>query len=287
MVFRESPTRRLHGRARIIDFSPVLSYNMFMDTFLAFDVGNTSIKAGYFDRGRLTMTTSAADAASLVPKLRQFDKPAAAGASSVRPAQDEPLRQAVRDVFGIPLAFLGKDLPAGVTIRCEQPEKVGADRLANAIAGFQRAREHVIVVDFGTAIAFDVISDTGEFLGGAIAPGVSTCLAALHEKTALLPRVEIDEPPSGFGRNTVDAILAGVVGGLPGLVDRIVENIEAETTSKFTVYATGGDSRHVAAQCHTVDEIIPSLTLEGIHQAWKRMLRAQEKQKVVDDGMMR
>jgi len=249
------------------------------DTFLAFDVGNSSIKAGYFNRGRLTMTASAPDAAALIPKLRQFDKPAAAAACSVRPAQDEPLRQAVRDVFGIPLAFLGKDLSSGVTIRCEQPEKVGADRLANTIAAFARAREHVIVVDFGTAIAFDVISDTGEFLGGAIAPGVSTCLAALHEKTALLPRVEIDEPPSGFGRNTVEAILAGVIGGLTGLVDRIVENVEAELTTKFTVYATGGDARRIADKCHTVDEVVPALTLEGVYLAWKRMLRAQEKAK--------
>ena len=237
---------------------------------LVFDIGNTSIKAGFYHKGRLTVVASAPDADSLAPKLRKFDKPTAAAAGSVRPAQDEPLRRVVRELFGVPVAFLGKDFPPGVTILCQQPEKVGADRLANALAAFHRAHGRAIVVDFGTAIAFDVVSDQGEFLGGAIAPGVSTCLNALHEKTALLPRVEPDDPPSAVGNNTVNAILAGVIGGLPGLVDRVIENIEAEMTTTFTVYATGGDGHRLATQCHTVDEVVPSLTLDGIFLAWKR-----------------
>ena len=250
---------------------------------LVFDIGNTSIKAGFFHKGRLTVVASASDAASLAPKLRKFEKPEAAAAASVRPAQDDPLRRVVRELFDIPVAFLGKDLPAGVPILCQQPEKVGADRLANSLAAFHHAQGRAIVVDFGTAIAFDVISDRGEFLGGAIAPGVSTCLDALHEKTALLPRVEIDEPPAAVGNNTANAILAGVIGGLPGLVDRVIENIEAEMTTKFTVYATGGDSRFVAAQCHTVDEVIPSLTLEGIYLAWKRHEEKKLRKEMMND----
>jgi len=240
---------------------------------LALDIGNTNVKAGLFDGGKLVWTASAPNAAGLLPKLKEIPNPGTVAASSVRPGEDMPVREAVREAFGLTVAFLGRELPAGIPILCEQPEKVGADRLANAIAAFHRAQGRVIAVDFGTAIAFDFVSERGEFMGGAIAPGLSTCLDALHEKAALLPRVPVAEPPSAVGNNTVNAILAGVIGGLPGLVDRIIENVEIEQKCRFTVYATGGDSRVLAPRCRRVDEVILSLTLEGVYLAAQQTTR--------------
>jgi len=237
---------------------------------LTLDIGNSSIKAAAFQGGKIIRSASARDADSLRAELVEFDKPQAAAACSVRPSQDPHAEAVVREVFGLSVAFLGRDLPACVSVICGRAEEVGADRLANAIAAFHRAGGAAIVVDCGTAIAFDVISEKGEFTGGVIAPGIGPSLDALHEKTALLPRVNVAQPPGAVGGNTVEAILAGVVGGLPGLVDRVVENIRAELPCDFTVYATGGDSPWIAPRCRTVTEVVPMLTLEGVYLAWKK-----------------
>lgn len=240
---------------------------------LALDIGNTTIKAAAFERGKIVWSASAPDADSLHAELAKLKNPKAAAACSVSPSQDAPVAAIVREAFGLPTAFLGKDLPACVPIVCCESEKVGADRLANAMAAYHRAGGAAIVADCGTAITFDVISDKGEFIGGVIAPGIGTSLAALHEKTALLPLVAVVEPAGAVGKNTVEAILAGVVGGIPGLVDRVVENIRAELSYDFTIYATGGHSRWIAPRCRTVTEVVPTLTLEGVYLAWKRNQR--------------
>jgi len=236
---------------------------------LVLDIGNRNIKAAVIVGGEVRWSGSAPDTDLLVPELERIADPGAVAACSVRPREDGPLADAIRRLFGLEVAFLGRDLPAGIPVVCEEPEKVGADRLANSIAAFRRARGPVIVVDAGTAIAFDVISDKGEFLGGAIAPGLGTSLDALHERTALLPRVGIGSPQGAFGRNTVDAIIAGVVGGLPGLIDRVIEGIQAELPWRCTVYGTGGDIRWLAPRCRTVGEVVPTLTLEGVYLAWE------------------
>ena len=237
---------------------------------LILDIGNSSIKAAVFEDGKIVWTASAREADLLRAELREVSNPELVAACSVRPSEDPRVEAVVRELFDLPVAFLGKDLPACVKVVCGEPETVGADRLANAIAAYDRAGGAAIVVDCGTAIAFDIISDKGEFVGGVIAPGIGPALDALHEKTALLPRVSVAEPPGAVGTNTVEAILAGVVGGLPGLVDRVVENIRTELPCDFTVYATGGDSRWIAPRCRTVNEVVPALTLEGVYLAWKK-----------------
>jgi len=236
---------------------------------LAIDAGNTSIKAALFRNSSIVSTSTVCDAEELRAWLRASTAPSGAAACSVRPSVNESLAAAVRD-FGITLQFLGSDLPANVPLEVDEPDKVGADRLANAIAAYHRARGPAIVVDFGTAIAFDVISPTGAFIGGAIAPGLQTSLAALHEKTALLPLVEVAQPAGAVGRNTVDAMLVGVVHGAAGLVDRIVDNIREQLKFDFTVFFSGGHSRIVAPICRTHAQMAPTLTLEGVHLAWAR-----------------
>ena len=237
---------------------------------LAIDIGNSRIKAAVFEHGKMARTVAAPDARSLRAELREIDTPDAAAACSVRPSEDEPLRAVIRELFALPVAFLERELPAGLVVRCDEPHKIGADRLANAIAAYHHAGRAAIVVDCGSAIAFDVISDEGDFVGGVIAPGIGTSLDALHEKTALLPRVKAAAPAGAVGKDTVSAMLAGVVGGLPGLVDRVVENIRAELHWNFIVYATGGDSQWIAARSRTVEEVIPELTLEGLYLAWEK-----------------
>jgi len=237
-------------------------------TVLAVDAGNTNIKAAFFEGDSIIASESFPGAGELGEWLQRFPAPEGAAACSVRPATNDALAGAVSDAFGIPLAFLGVDLPPDVPVECDEPDKVGADRLANVIAAYHRVRGAAIVVDFGTAIAFDVISPAGAFLGGAIAPGLGTALAALHEKTALLPRVAVAQPASAIGRNTADAMLAGVVHGAAGLVDRIIDNTRTELGLDFTVLFSGADSRLVAPLCRTRGEIVTTLTLEGVRLAW-------------------
>jgi len=237
---------------------------------LTLDIGNTSIKTGLFDNGKLTWCGKAPDAFALRRTLAEIPRPQAVAACSVRPQQNEAVRTEIIELFDLPVLFLGEELQVDIKILIDRPETLSADRKADAIAAYHHAGRRVIVADFGTAIAFDVISDAGEFIGGAIAAGVALSLEALHDHTALLPHVEPMEAPAAIGRNTEDAILAGVCGGLPGLVDRVIENIQAEYGGEFTVYATGTDSTWVATHCRTVQKIIPDLTLEGLYLAWKK-----------------
>jgi type III pantothenate kinase len=141
---------------------------------------------------------------------------------------------------------------------------VGADRLLNAIAAYARTRKATIVVDVGTTITVDLVSERGNFCGGAIAPGPSTMMAALHEHTELLPAVTFDRPSSPLGRNTAAAMRSGAYWGTVGLVERLVSEMAREATGGPPVIFTGGAAEFVAREMKTKIELIPALTLEGL-----------------------
>jgi type III pantothenate kinase len=161
---------------------------------------------------------------------------------------------------------LGPHLDLGVGIDYPNPESIGADRLANAAACAALYGTPAIVVDFGTAVTFDVLSSRGSYIGGVIAPGLNAMTNYLHEKTALLPLVKLKEPKSAVGRSTIDAMLAGAVHGYRGLIREILSQITAEAfrKKKPVVVATGGDAKLIAGKLAIFDQVDPLLTLRGL-----------------------
>ena len=154
----------------------------------------------------------------------------------------------------------------GVGVDYPQPRTIGADRLANAAAAFAAFGAPVVVVDFGTAVSFDVVSAAGDYIGGVIAPGLEAMTDYLHQRTALLPKISLLEPPSAIGKSTKHAMLAGAVYGYRGLVREILKEIGAELglAGKLRVVATGGYAELIAAGLPEIKKVVPDLTLDGL-----------------------
>jgi type III pantothenate kinase len=165
---------------------------------------------------------------------------------------------------------VGPGLKTGMPIRIESPHEIGADRLVNAVAAFERFHDACVVVDFGTGINFDAVSAQGEYLGGAIAPGVEISLTALTERGARIPRIDLGEPDAAIGRSTRAAIQSGVIYGFAGLIDGIATRIGAELGPGTSFIATGGLATEIVPFCESIDEIDDLLTLTGLRLIWER-----------------
>ncbi|MGZ5289282.1 MAG: type III pantothenate kinase [Actinomycetota bacterium] len=183
--------------------------------------------------------------------------------ASVVPDVTAAFREMAARYFPFPPVLVGPGTKTGVPILTENPREVGADRVVNALAAFTKVGGAAIVVDFGTATNFDVVSDKGEFVGGVIAPGIQASAASLFSRTARLTRVELVAPPAAVGRSTIEAIQSGLIFGTAGEVDGIVRRIQDEA-GPSTVVATGGLAPVVIPHCETVDRHEPWLTLEGL-----------------------
>ena len=185
-----------------------------------------------------------------------------------------PARQALRAMsqsgFGIDPLIIGPGIKTGMPILYDNPKEVGADRIANSVAAYERFGGDLIVIDFGTAITFDVINSAGEYLGGIIFPGIQISLDALFLKAARLPRVEIEKPAEIIGKDTIGSIQSGIVYGYAGLVDSIVGKITEDLATKPRVVATGGLAAAVSGETSSIEEIIPDLTLEGLRILYER-----------------
>jgi type III pantothenate kinase len=190
--------------------------------------------------------------------------------SSVVPVGTEMLRVMTRKYFHFAPVVVGPGVRTGMALAVDNPREVGADRLVNALAAFERFGGPGIVVDFGTATSFDVYSARGEFLGGAIAPGIATSVQALSAKGAQLPRIELVHPQRAVGRSTIEAMRSGVVYGFAGQVDRIVEEIAAELDDDPVVVATGGLAPPIVRACRSITHHDPWLTLGGLRSIWHR-----------------
>lgn len=190
--------------------------------------------------------------------------------SSVVPTSTTQLREMVHRYFNFPPVVVEPGTRTGLSIQTDNPREVGADRIANALAAFHRYGGPCIVIDFGTATTYDVVSEAGEFLGGAIAPGVQTSNASLSRETARLPQVELQGPRSPIGKNTVEAIQAGLIFGTAAETDGMIERIRKELGGTATVVATGGLAGQIVPHCQFVDEVDPWLTLEGLRLVFER-----------------
>jgi type III pantothenate kinase len=190
--------------------------------------------------------------------------------SSVVPTCTQALREMVTSYFAFPPVVVEPGTRTGVPILTDNPREVGADRIVNALAAFQRYGGPCIVIDFGTATTYDVVSAKGEFLGGAIAPGVQVSNRVLATATARLPQVELHAPRSPIGRNTVEAIQSALVYGTAAEVDGMIDRIQAEIGDDAVVVATGGLAPVVMPHCRHRLEHDPWLTLQGLRLVFER-----------------
>lgn len=183
-------------------------------------------------------------------------------AASVVPAKNKVLQAVLPD----PVCWVGPGISLGIGISYPHPETIGADRLANAVAAASLHGAPAIVVDFGTAVTFDVISPQASYLGGVIAPGLKAMTEYLHTHTALLPLVTLREPRHAIGKSTKEAMLSGAVHGYRGLINEIVRQITREMPGrkKPLLIATGGDARVIAGRTKLFSAVSPRLTLEGL-----------------------
>lgn len=251
---------------------------------LAVNVGNTNTVLGVFDGPELrwswrvsTQPDRTADELAVLfagvldqAGLSFSTKITGVVVSSVVPSSTTALRDMVERYFNFPAVIVGPGVRTGLSILTDNPREVGSDRIVNALAGFERHGGPCIVVDLGTATTYDVVSASGEFLGGVIAPGVQTSNAALARSTARLPQVELAAPRSVIGKNTVEAIQSALVFGGAAQVDGIVTRIREELGVPATAIATGGLAELVAPHCRTVDAVDPWLTLEGLRMVFER-----------------
>jgi len=240
---------------------------------MVLNVGNTRLAVGVFVAGELEKVQRVhfderdkieeivRDAWSRIERL---DNPSIAGAS-VNPAAMEAVEHLVSGVCGEKVEWIGRDIDLPMRVLTEPPSETGVDRVMNLAAAFEQLRKACVVIDAGTAITIDCCNDKGDFLGGAIAPGVAMQLDALHERTARLPRVELAAPQGVFGRSTREAIRQGVFHGVRGMVKELVENYATELGFWPEVIATGGDAPKLFEGWEDiVHAISPDLTLYGI-----------------------
>jgi type III pantothenate kinase len=250
---------------------------------LTIDVGNTNIVYGLFEQERLLHQFRVESARGRTPdeyavQLRALlDMDAvdtngveAAIVACVVPSLTEPMVELVKRAFGREAMVVGPGIRTGMAILIDNPREVGADRIADAVAGYEKAKGGVIVVDFGTSTNFDCVTPKGEYLGGVLAPGLQISADALFARAARLPRVEIAKPPRVLGKNTVHAMQSGIVYGYVGLVDGIVERLVAELGYGCSVIATGGLARLIAPLSKTIAEVDDVLTLVGLRILYER-----------------
>ncbi|MGZ4886790.1 MAG: type III pantothenate kinase, partial [Candidatus Aminicenantales bacterium] len=204
-------------------------------------------------------------AAALHPK-----KIEAAIISSVVPPLTPVIQDVCRDFFRLDALVVGPGLKTGMPILYENPLEVGADRIVAAVAAFEKHGGPAIVVDFGTATTFDAISAQGEYLGGAIAPGIQISAEALYLKTARLPRIEIKKPKRAIGRTTVASMQSGLYFGYIGLVTNTINEIRKEIGKNATVVATGGFGGQITPEVPAIDVYEPDLVLEGLRIIYDR-----------------
>jgi len=251
---------------------------------LAVDVGNTQTVLGLFQGRELsshwriaTQSERTADELALMfgGFLEQQDlsfsrQITGVCIASVVPDQTRALREMVHQYFHFEPVVLEPGVRTGIPILTDNPKEVGADRIANALAAAEEFGGPAVVVDFGTATTYDAVSERGEYLGGAIAPGVQVSAAALFASTSRLLRVELEEPRSIIGKNTVESIQSGILFGTAAEVDGMVERMQKELGGNATVVATGGLAEVIAPHCHSIDHLDPWLTLKGLRLIFEK-----------------
>jgi type III pantothenate kinase len=239
---------------------------------LLFDIGNTHTHIGLADERRIrkqmdvpTRDWFSGRAGSIVRNFVGRTDPARVALCSVVPKATPPVKAFVKGCYELDCFELNHQTVRGVGINYPQPERIGPDRLANAVAVRAKFGGPSLVVDFGTAVTFDVVDAKGDYVGGIIAPGLAAMTEYLHEKTALLPQIKIREVKTAIGKSTEEAMLIGAVHGYRGLIRELIAELKKELKAKrLPVVATGGYAELIAAKLPEIEAVEPNLTLEGL-----------------------
>ncbi|MBN1350214.1 type III pantothenate kinase [candidate division KSB1 bacterium] len=253
---------------------------------LAIDIGNTNIVIGIFEdsilkkQWRLSSTiTRTADESWILLKLLfestplSFDQIKGIAIASVVPGLTHVFTLMAKLNFGIEPIVVNHELDLGINILYQTPDTVGADRLCNAIAGYSKFGGPLVIVDFGTATTLDVLTETGDYLGGIIAPGLELTASVLHQRAAMLPRVALKFPPRIIGNTTETSIQSGLMYGSIEMIDGMIRRIEAELERPVIAIATGGLAYAFSDQSQRLTQIEPHLTLEGLRLIYERARR--------------
>jgi len=251
---------------------------------LVMDVGNTNIVIGIYDGKNLLyhwrMSTdrdkTSDEFGMFIMNLFNYVKLDVSMIEGVIIASVVPpimysVEHAIRKYFKLEPIIVGPGIKTGINIKYENPREVGADRIVNAVAGYEIYGGPLIIVDFGTATTYCAISSKGDYIGGVISPGIKISAEALFQKAAKLPRIELAKPETTIGRNTVVSMQSGIVYGYIGQVDYIVRRMKREMKEdNIKVIATGGLARLIASESETIEEINGLLTLEGLRMIYQR-----------------
>ena len=250
-------------------------------TLLAIDIGNTNVSLGLFtyqgEKAELSEhwrigshREQSSDEVSITLRalFAQSERPVSQVSdvilSSVVPPLQPIWERVSTKTFDCTPLVVGPGIRTGMPVRYENPREVGADRIVNAVAAFELLGGPIISVDFGTATTFDCVSARGEYLGGAIFPGILVSMEALFERASMLHRVEISRPKQVIGKTTTASLQSGLLYGYAGLVDSMVERIRGELGSEARVLATGGLAHRIANEAKSIERVEPFLTLEGL-----------------------
>ncbi len=250
---------------------------------LVFDIGNSNIVLGTYKDDVLTdhwristdRQKTGDEYGMLIDNLLRFHGLSMADIkaiiiSSVVPPLTVPLVKMCRRYFEIDPLVVGPGIKTGIRLQYENPREIGADRIVNAVGAYEKFGGPLIIVDFGTATTFCAITASGDYLGGAIAPGIGISSEALFQRTAKLPRIELVTPKSVICRNTISSMQSGIIYGFTGQVDEIVRRMRAELGCDAKTIATGGLANLIARESKTIDHVEHFLTLEGLNILYKR-----------------
>lgn len=251
---------------------------------LAVDIGNTHTVFGIYDKKKLLghwrvtsfVTRTEDEFGALVKNFCDdaaipLRKISAVGISSVVPNLTDVMQGMSKKYFKIDPLIVNASLPLGIKILYDDPSSVGADRLCNAVAGYTKFKGPLVIVDFGTATTFDVITKQGEYLGGVIASGIETSAAELHRRAAKLPRIDIRFPKTVVGRNTVESMQSGILYGALDSMETMIRRISKEIDDYPTVIATGGFSALMTKHSKVINKHEPTLVLDGVRIIVERM----------------
>ncbi len=261
---------------------------------LLIDIGNTNIVIGAYEgcnkikswRLETRQTKTSDEYGTQIESLLShdnivdIDKLKAVVIGSVVPTLQQTFKDLTEKYLKKEAVIIGENTKTGMPIRYENPREVGADRIANSVALIEHYKLPAILIDMGTAITFDVVSEDGAYLGGAIAPGMGIASEALFERTSKLPRVEYELPKSPIGKTTVDAIKSGMVYGYIGLVDNIIEEISKTlgyNTKDMSIIATGGYSKLISDNSKYIEKVDGDITLEGMRIIYEKTIESNLK----------